>query len=79
MSKPVATAVPGKLLLTPTDHTLILIDYQSQMAFAAKSIDMVQLRNNAALVSNAAASFGVSTIITSVCDPSVPPFGGGSV
>jgi nicotinamidase-related amidase len=70
MPTPIAVAAPGKLLLTPTDHTLILIDYQSQMAFAAKSIDMVQLRNNAALVSNAAASFGVSTIVTSVAEKS---------
>ena len=31
---PTAKAVPGKLLFSPTDHTLILIDFQSQMAFA---------------------------------------------
>jgi hypothetical protein len=49
---PTAKAVPGKLLLSPTDHTLILIDFQSQMAFATKSIDPVMLRNNAALVAN---------------------------
>ena len=64
MSKAVAT--PGKSLLTPSDHTLILIDYQSQMAFAAKSIDMVDLRNNAGLVAHAAKGFGVPTIVTSV-------------
>jgi hypothetical protein len=44
---PTATAAPGKALLTPTDHTLIMIDFQSQMAFATKSIDPVALRNNA--------------------------------
>jgi len=49
-----ATATPGKTLLSPKDHTLILIDHQSQMAFATRSIDAVQLRNNVALVSNAA-------------------------
>ncbi len=43
-----ATVRAGKTLLTPQDHTLILIDYQPQMAFATKSIDPVELRNNAA-------------------------------
>jgi nicotinamidase-related amidase len=68
MSKPVATAVPGKSLLSPNDHTLIMIDHQSQMAFATKSIDPVLLRNNAALVAKAAKEFNVSTIITSVAE-----------
>jgi nicotinamidase-related amidase len=61
-----ATAAPGAKLLTPTDHTLVMIDYQSQMAFATHSIDPVQLRSNAALVANAAAGFGASTILTTV-------------
>ncbi|MCU4178467.1 hydrolase [Bosea sp. BH3] len=61
-----ATATPGKGLLAPRDHTLIMIDFQSQMAFATKSIDAVTLRNNAALVSQAAAGFGVATILTTV-------------
>ena len=41
---PQAQAKPGKLLLSPSDHTLILIDHQSQMTFATKSIDPVVLR-----------------------------------
>ena len=65
-----ATPTPGPLLLTPTDHTLILIDHQSQMAFATHSIDANLLRTNAALVANAAAGFGVSTIVTSVAEKS---------
>lgn len=65
-----AKAAPGKLLLTPQDHTLILIDFQSQMSFATKSIDAVALRNNAALISHAAAGFGVSTILTTVAEKS---------
>lgn len=65
-----ATATPGKMLLTPQDHTLILIDFQSQMAFATKSIDPVMLRNNAALVANAARIFGVSAIPTTVAEKS---------
>jgi nicotinamidase-related amidase len=72
-----AKAIPGKLLLTPQDHTLILIDFQSQMSFATKSIDAVTLRNNAALISHAAAGFGVSTILTTVAEKSFsgPMFG----
>jgi len=65
-----ATAAPAKSLLTPGDHTLILIDHQSQMAFATKSIDTVALRTNAALVAQAAAGFGVSTIVTTVAEKS---------
>ncbi|MGV8937388.1 MAG: hydrolase [Allorhizobium sp.] len=65
-----ATPTPGPKLLTPMDHTLILIDFQSQMAFATKSIDAVNLRNNAALISQAAKGFGVSTILTTVAEKS---------
>jgi nicotinamidase-related amidase len=65
---PTAKAVPGKLLLSPTDHTLILIDFEPQMAFAVKSIDPIMLRNNAALVANAARIFNVSTIPTTVVE-----------
>jgi len=72
-----ATPTPGSQLLTPKDHTLIMIDFQSQMAFATKSIDTVTLRNNAALVAHAAAGFGVSTILTTVAEKtfSGPMFG----
>ncbi len=65
---PQAKALPGKNLLSPSDHTLIMIDHQSQMAFATKSIDAVMLRNNAALVAKAAAEFKVSTILTTVAE-----------
>lgn len=67
---PVATPVPGSLLLSPTDHALILIDFQSQMAFATKSIDATLLRNNAGLVASAAAEFKVPTILTTVAEKS---------
>ncbi|WNL46374.1 hydrolase [Dyella sp. BiH032] len=65
-----ATPTPGKLLLTPNDHTLVMIDFQSQMAFATHSIDAVNLRNNAGLVAKAAASFKVPTILTTVAEKS---------
>ena len=65
-----ATPAPAKALLSPTDHALVLIDYQSQMAFATKSIAPELLRNNAALVANAAAGFHVPTILTTVAEKS---------
>src|SRR5258708_25159296 len=68
MDMPTAKPTPGKTLLTPTDHILIMIDFQSQMAFATRSIDPVMLRNNAALVANAARVFSVSTIPTTVAE-----------
>ena len=68
MSK--ASAVPGAKLLSPKDHALIMIDFQSQMSFATHSIDAVSLRNNAALIANAAAGFKVKTILTTVAEKS---------
>ena len=65
-----ATPTPGAKLLTPRDHALILIDFQSQMAFATKSIDAIELRNNAALIAHAAAGFKVPTVLTTVAEKS---------
>lgn len=67
---PTAKPTPGAKLLTPKDHVLVMIDFQSQMAFATKSIDIVQLRQHAALVASAAAGFGASTILTTVAEKS---------
>ncbi|UTD28158.1 hydrolase [Bradyrhizobium sp. WD16] len=73
----IATPTPGPDLLNPANHALIMIDFQSQMAFATKSIDAVTLRNNAALISRAAAGFKVPTILTTVAEKSFsgPMFG----
>ncbi|KAB7648553.1 hydrolase [Polymorphobacter fuscus] len=65
-----ATTAAGKSLLTPTDHTLLMIDFQSQMAFATRSIDLTLLRTNAGILANAAKVFGVSTILTTVAEKS---------
>ncbi|QRM31942.1 hydrolase [Microvirga sp. VF16] len=65
-----ASPTPGSTLVSPTDHALILIDFQSQMSFATKSIDAVNLRNNAALIAEAAAGFKVPTILTTVAEKS---------
>ena len=65
-----ATPTPGKKLLSPKDHILILIDFRPQMSFATHSIGAVTPRNNAALISNAIAGLGVSTILTAVAQKS---------
>ncbi len=65
-----AAPTPGKTLLNPGDHTLIMIDHQPQMSFATKSIDTTLLRNNVALVAHAARVFEVSTILTTVAEKS---------
>ncbi|HEV7607815.1 MAG TPA: hydrolase [Steroidobacteraceae bacterium] len=63
-----ATPTPGSKLLTPKDHLLILVDFQSQMAFATRSIDVALLRTNAALVARSAAGFGVPTVLTTAAE-----------
>ncbi|OYQ32079.1 hydrolase [Flavobacterium cyanobacteriorum] len=57
---------PSPKLLSPSNHTLVLIDHQPQMAFATQSHSIESIRNNAALVSKAAKTFNVSVVLTSV-------------
>ncbi|WP_289660053.1 hydrolase [Flavobacterium panacagri] len=59
---------PSPSLLNPTNHALILIDYQSQMAFATKNIDSELLRNNAALVAGTSKIFNIPTVVTTVAE-----------
>ncbi|QLY25227.1 hydrolase [Bdellovibrio sp. KM01] len=61
---------PAKALLTPTNHTLILIDHQPQMAFATRSIDIQELRNNVTGLAKSAKVFGVPTVLTTVAEKS---------
>ena len=63
---PAQAAAPSPRLLTPSNHTLILIDHQPQMAFATKSIDIAELRNNVTGLAKAATVFKVPTILTTV-------------
>lgn len=62
------TTTPASSLLTPDNHTLVMIDHQSQMAFATRSIDISLLRTNTALVAEAGAGFRVPTILTTVAE-----------
>src|ERR1700723_3237897 len=67
---PKAQATPGKTMISASDHTLIMIDHQSQMSFATKSIDAVLLRNNCALVAKGAREFKAATILPTVAEKS---------
>jgi len=57
---------PSPTLLNPTNHALVLIDYQSQMAFAVKNQPIEVLRNNAALTAGASKIFNIPTVVTTV-------------
>ena len=57
---------PSPRLLDPSNHVLILIDHQPQMAFAVRSIDVAELRNNTTGLAKSAKAFKVPTILTSV-------------
>lgn len=59
---------PSPSLLNPTNHSLVMIDYQSQMAFATKNIDTELLRNNAALVAGTSKIFNIPTVVTTVAE-----------
>ena len=61
---------PSPELLNPTNHALVLIDYESQMAFPVKSISVEELRNNTAIVAGASKIFNVPTVVTTVAEKS---------
>ncbi len=61
---------PSPELLNPTNHSLVLIDHEGQMAFATNSIDPVELRNNVGLVSGTAKIFNIPTVVTTVAEES---------
>ncbi|PJR04064.1 hydrolase [Avrilella dinanensis] len=61
---------PSPELLNPTNHSLLLIDHEGQMAFATHSISTTELRNNTALVAGASKIFKVPTVVTTVAEKS---------
>jgi len=65
-----AKPTPSPSLLTPENHALILIDHQPQMAFATRSIDIVELRNNVTGLAKSAKVFNVPVILTTVAEKS---------
>lgn len=60
----------SKELLNPTNHVLLMIDHESQMAFAVESQPIEELRNNSGLVAATAQLYEVSTVITTVAEKS---------
>ena len=75
-----AQQAPGaaKELLSPQNSAIIMIDHQSQMAFAVQSIDRTLLANNSVGLAKTAKMFNVPTILTTVAEKSFsgPLFGG---
>ena len=57
-------------LLNPTNHTLLLIDHESQMAFAVESQPIEELRNNTGLVAATSKLYAIPTVITTVAEKS---------
>ncbi|MEM9083203.1 MAG: hydrolase [Planctomycetota bacterium] len=64
---------PKLSLLTSTNSTLLLIDYQSQMILGVNSGDRQSIRNNVEALSKAAKAFDIPTMFTAV---SVQSFNG---
>jgi nicotinamidase-related amidase len=58
-------------LLTPDNHSLILIDYESQMLFPLKSINTSEFRDNVGIVAGASKIFDVPTVVTTVAEDTV--------
>ena len=63
---PTASAAAARSLLSPNDHLLLLIDFQSQMAFPLRSMDIGALRSNVAMIAQGAKGFGVPVLATTV-------------
>ena len=60
----------SKELLNPTNHVLLMIDHESQMAFAVESQPIEELRNNAGLISGTSKIYEIATVITTVAEKS---------
>lgn len=60
----------SKELINPTNHVLLMIDHQSQMAFAVESQPIEELRNNTGLISATANLYEVPTVVTTVAEKS---------
>lgn len=75
-----AEQAPGdaKKLLSPQNSAVIMIDHQSQMAFAVQSMDRTLLTNNSVALAKTAKAFNVPTVLTTVAEKSFsgPIFGG---
>ena len=55
-------------VLHPTNHALLLIDHEGQMAFAVESQPIEELRNNTGILAATSKLFEIPTIITTVAE-----------
>ena len=60
--------IPSPNLLSPSNHALVLIDFEGQMGFATKSIAISELRTNTAIVAGTSRIFNVPTVVTTVAE-----------
>ncbi|WP_430905548.1 hydrolase [Maribacter sp. 2-571] len=60
----------SKELINPANHTLMLIDHESQMAFAVESNPIDEIRNNVGLISAISQLYEIPTVITTVAEKS---------
>jgi hypothetical protein len=67
---PLQAQKPAASLLTPTNHALVLIDHESQMAFPVTNIAVESLRNNVALIAGGSRIFKIPTLVTTVSERS---------
>ncbi|OQP42979.1 hydrolase [Niastella yeongjuensis] len=58
-------------LLTPTNHQLVLIDFEGLMAFSVGSMDVGALRTNSAVIAGASKIFKVPTTVTTVAEKTI--------
>ncbi|OOG76715.1 hydrolase [Algoriphagus sp. A40] len=70
LAPPAFAQKPSAELLTPSNHVLVMIDHESQMAFPVENIDIEELRNNVGLLAGGSKIFKVPTIITTVAEES---------
>lgn len=70
MSTAIYAQKPSPELLNPSNHTLVLIDHEGQMALATHNIAVDQLRNNTAIIAGASKIFSVPTVVTTVAEKS---------
>lgn len=58
----------SKELINPTNHVLMLIDHESQMAFAVESNPIDEIRNNVGLISAISKLYEIPTVVTTVAE-----------
>ena len=61
---------PADKLLNPTNHALVLVDFEGQMIFPVKSTPINEFRDNVAIVAGASKIFNIPTVVSTVAEKS---------